>query len=734
MRKSIGLICFAIVLLGLWPVSVRAEISYPYFVDQRTQVLLGDSTPITINSGNATTTYYGFENYKQDYVNGYAHLTFSYTHHKCCYASYPPMVYMTPGDPRVNWYYQQDRWLAPAYHLAFMFAGMGDDTGLYFYDIQFDATGYRVVVKLAEEDGSTSVYKDVYTTVPDQVDTDWVALANWHPYFNGGSLNSMAFTPVPIKEGSQELDPVIIIPGIMGSAKKNGQLVLDPILHTYDDLVDTLLANGYEENVTLFKFPYEWRDSNVHTADLLDDKIDQVKQICNCNKVDLVAHSMGGLVARAYIQSADYDQDVDQMIFLGTPHKGAPTTYLKWEAGEISPDISTVLEDLFFRAEAIKNGYSNIFNYIQNRPILSVKELLPIFDYLKDAESGVIRNYPNSYPQNNFLENLNSNISILLNSGIKISNIIGDSEENKTLEIIRVVTSTRPGLWEHGQPENYYAGIGDHGLDEGAGDNTVPIKSASADNQIPYEKINASHSRIPTVAAGKIYTTLTNKTATTIIDRGFQLSPRVLILQLLSPIDVVVTAPDGKKVGKNFSGGEFNEIPDAFYSGNSTDEEYVTILNPLDGEYKIEVKGTGSGGGYGVLTSYASDEFATTTQINGTTLANQITQISVEVDNDAPEDLEADRVVTAEVLLNDIKQAYQLGWIKDKKLYDKLYRQACVMLRIDSQPLRLWWKLPIDKRAARVLANQLGTYNANQITEQAYNLIKADLEYLINNN
>src|SRR6202008_1845047 len=101
-------------------------------------------------------------------------------------------------------------------------------------------------------------------------------------------------------------------------------------------------------------------------------------------------------------------------------------------------------------------------------------------------------------------------------------------------------------------------------------------------------------------------------------DNGFELSPKVLLIQLLSPIDVVVTAPDGKKIGKNFANGqEFNEISDAFYSGFQTENEYVTILNPLDGEYKIEVQGTGNGGHYGIISSYINEATSTSKEISG---------------------------------------------------------------------------------------------------------------------
>ncbi|MBI3573489.1 hypothetical protein HY090_00370, partial [Candidatus Kaiserbacteria bacterium] len=72
--------------------------------------------------------------------------------------------------------------------------------------------------------------------------------------------------------------PVIIIPGILGSARLlNGQWAIDPIAHIYDNLIDTLVANGYQKDTTLFTFPYQWRDSNVDTALLLEQKIADVK-------------------------------------------------------------------------------------------------------------------------------------------------------------------------------------------------------------------------------------------------------------------------------------------------------------------------------------------------------------------------------------------------------------------------------------------------------------------------
>lgn len=439
----------------------------------------------------------------------------------------------------------------------------------------------------------------------------------------------------------QQLDPVIIIPGIMGSAQKNGQWVIDPILHTYDDLIETFKANGYEENRNLFTFPYEWRDSNFMTALLLRDKINEVQQICNCDKVDIVAHSMGGLVARQYIQSNDYEYDIDQLIFLGTPHLGAQGSYLAWEAGETEKDFYSKLQKTFFSAEAIKNGYLNLFDYIQNRPIASIKELLPVFDYLKDKDSGEIRQYPNNYPRNEFLENLNATLSDLTSSGVSVANIIGNSGQN-TIEKIRIGERSLLGLgrWEHGEPDGFYSLFGDHGLERGAGDDTVTVDSATNKGFFVSEEINFSHHSLPTAAESKIFQILTGHSPNVTYDHGFNLSPKVLLMQLFSPVDLVIVAPDGKKMGKNFeTGEEYNEIENAFYSGYQTDNEYITILNPLDGEYKILTQGTDQGGEYRVASAFITDAAVVEKAFAASTSPAVVQELHLTLDSQTPENM-----------------------------------------------------------------------------------------------
>ncbi len=72
---------------------------------------------------------------------------------------------------------------------------------------------------------------------------------------------------------------------------------------------------------------------------MLKQKINEIKQRTNSSKVDIVAHSMGGVVSRYYAQSDEYNNDIDQLIFLGTPHQGSPESYLAYEGAYFTGNV-----------------------------------------------------------------------------------------------------------------------------------------------------------------------------------------------------------------------------------------------------------------------------------------------------------------------------------------------------------------------------------------------------------
>lgn len=474
--------------------------------------------------------------------------------------------------------------------------------------------------------------------------------------FNGGSLEDstannndftapqgftqstdVPFDDAPPPPPPADPNPVIIIPGILGSYQIGGVWTIDPILHTYYDLIATLDTNHYTPGIDLFDFPYNWRESNVDTAISLKLKIEEVKGICGCDKVDLVAHSMGGLVARQYIQSDAYDDDVDQLIFLGTPHLGAPKSYLMWEGGETDPSgLSNHFLKSLLRLEAREEGYPNLFSYIQTEPIESMRELLPMYDYL--SVGGTLWSYPTGYPTNPFLEGLNSAVSDLLNAGIDIHNIVGETVSASTITGISTVNpAAHLPLWPHGYPEGFYEKIGNRGLERGVGDDTVPLPSASFVNENVLTTPH-SHTALPTATEGEVYQLLTGEVAGFLSTKYDSTTEKLLHIKIFSPADLLVIAPDGKKIG-NDGGSSVNEIPDAFYTGPDAVAEFITILNPLDGEYVIQVHGIGSGP-YTVEASYLTNEDATDASFTGNTTPGLVTELTASLDAESPEIIE----------------------------------------------------------------------------------------------
>ncbi|MEA3337292.1 MAG: hypothetical protein U9R25_15445, partial [Chloroflexota bacterium] len=176
--------------------------------------------------------------------------------------------------------------------------------------------------------------------------------------------------------------PVMVVPGIFGSYYFSDAtheqwnlhrgihpdlLVIDPLTHAYDDLVQTLKNVGYEEGKDLFVVAYDWRLTPGPVDGVYDGQIgglsgqsitdgvyqygvdylgyylrkateawDEEHPDEPLESVDIISHSTGGLVARSYIQSAAYGDDfvasgnktltlptVENLIMVAVPNRGA---------------------------------------------------------------------------------------------------------------------------------------------------------------------------------------------------------------------------------------------------------------------------------------------------------------------------------------------------------------------------------------------------------------------------
>lgn len=143
----------------------------------------------------------------------------------------------------------------------------------------------------------------------------------------------------------------------------------------YAEILETLGAAGYrdeqlaasgaidygDDHFTCFQFSYDWRRSNVENAKQLDAFIREKKAFVRKKhrdkygedrgeiKFDIVAHSMGGLIARYYLRYGTQRlpkeggqpvlnwagaKEVNQLIMVGTPNSGSVLAFEELERGK----------------------------------------------------------------------------------------------------------------------------------------------------------------------------------------------------------------------------------------------------------------------------------------------------------------------------------------------------------------------------------------------------------------
>lgn len=103
--------------------------------------------------------------------------------------------------------------------------------------------------------------------------------------------------------------PVILLPGAFGQ-----ELVYWNVWEYF------LERDGFR--VYPASFPRFTLSDLTMSAKLLAEKVEEVQAIEDADRVALVGHSMGGLIARHYLKFLDGDAHVSRLACLGVPHHG----------------------------------------------------------------------------------------------------------------------------------------------------------------------------------------------------------------------------------------------------------------------------------------------------------------------------------------------------------------------------------------------------------------------------
>ncbi|MEL6969292.1 MAG: CHAT domain-containing protein [Bacteroidota bacterium] len=202
-----------------------------------------------------------------------------------------------------------------------------------------------------------------------------------------GSLGKLEYGDLPPEPITGKKPLVVLLPGIMGSNLKmndqkiwlnygriftgsitrlnidnNGIKASSLVATSYRDVVDFLKKKGYEVLI----FPFDWRQTTKGAAKYLDQEIRQIldsDSIPTPPSIQIVAHSMGGLVARA----------------LALYHKAT------WKKLQLLPGFRTILLGTPWRGSYLipqtLTGHGDTIRSIQSfSATKTMKELLQVFN------------------------------------------------------------------------------------------------------------------------------------------------------------------------------------------------------------------------------------------------------------------------------------------------------------------------------------------------------------------
>lgn len=154
---------------------------------------------------------------------------------------------------------------------------------------------------------------------------------------------------------------------------KNPVLILHGISDSVTNVYNSRLYAELSKTHKVYAIDYLSGPGNAYGdirdyAHTLDNKIKEIKKQTNSEKVDIVAHSMGGLISRYRIQNIpDGEDDVGKLIMIGTPNHGS----------QISDQMNYCLANAAYCAQHAFDG-----TYKQDNINQAINEMYPGSEFL----------------------------------------------------------------------------------------------------------------------------------------------------------------------------------------------------------------------------------------------------------------------------------------------------------------------------------------------------------------
>jgi hypothetical protein len=397
-----------------------------------------------------------------------------------------------------------------------------------------------------------------------------------------------------------------------------GQVIKqEPFFNYTEGLIQEFASQGYVENETLFLFPYDWRygvsgkyaDGKTN-VDLLAQKIQDILQQTGADKIDVVAHSNGGLLVKKYVIDNPVNHKINKAVFVGVPNTGAPKAIKALVQGD-SMGISFAglglsESEMKKLAENMPVSYdllpSQTYYDIKGSFIKMVDNKNPIdfFDGTeKDLNYQEFESYLNDKGLNSTAMANSENLHTpdfdnydLRNNGIELYNIVGCK------------SSTMTGFTEV-KNQNFF---GDSYIKYGkinlkTGDGTVPIESATnlpISQENKFYILKTRHSNLLSQDGSR------QEIVNLIAESSLEVSQNLVTqdidkcelngkgFSVFSPVDIFVEDQSGNRLGLAEDGSIINEIPGADFE--IWGEQKFIFVPTDDGQiYITSLKGSGNG-------------------------------------------------------------------------------------------------------------------------------------------
>lgn len=260
----------------------------------------------------------------------------------------------------------------------------------------------------------------------------------------------------------------------------------------YKGLVEGILTrfendDGYSRSV--YFFSYDFRKSNIESAEKLEKYIQSILDSnSEYDRVDIVAHSMGGLVVSSYVSGYGAEK-INKVITVGTPYEGAPKLENAVLTNKVLDNRLDVLLSLFGLSSSLKATFPALAELAPTEAYFHVKEKR----FMKHVGEGIVSylNYEDYKEINDIIFGINNQNAINFHKSIKDNtdmNVLLGMENSYFA--VGINQKTIDGIMFEAQSMSHIK-IGGVCYDT-TGDGTVPYESATMIQQLeslPKERV-----------------------------------------------------------------------------------------------------------------------------------------------------------------------------------------------------------------------------------------------------